>query len=83
MRVGSSGDDAEAFGGQRLRQHFCIRNNLARVIAKLRPQSFAETDCFGSNDVNEWTALHSRKNNFVYGSSEFLFRENHSRARAA
>src|SRR5436305_14885560 len=83
MRVSPAGDDSEALVGERFRQHFGIRNNLTRIISELLLQRLAEADSLGRDDVHQRSALHPGENNFVYGSREFLFRENHSCARSA
>ena len=83
MGVRSSGDDAETFGSQGFGQHFCVGDYLLRVVAKFRLHGLAETYSLGRYDVNERTALHPGKDNFVYSLGELGFGKNHARARAA
>ena len=72
VRVGSAGDDAEAFGSQGFRQNFGVGDDLPRVLAEFRLHRFLEADGFGGDDVNQRPALHSGKHNLVDGCAEFL-----------
>ena len=68
---------------KRVGQHFCIGHDLLGIFAEAGLHGFQEADCFGRDDVHEWTALHAGKHRLVDGSGKLLPGEDHAGARTA
>ena len=66
MVVGAAGYQTEAFIGQRFGKCLCVVDDLLLVCFKFRLDAPSpEANCFGSDDMLQWTALCAREYSLV------------------
>ena len=73
--VGSTGDDAEAVGGEFFGEDFGVGDDLRGVGAEVGLEGFAEGDGLGGDDVHEGAALLAGEDGAVDARGELLFAE--------
>ena len=72
MVVGSAGDDAEAFGGERFGEHLGVGDDLVGVGGEVGIEGFFKGYGLGRDDVHERAALLAGEDGAVDVGGEIL-----------